>query len=139
MKYQKKLNPKNKGGRPKKVFTEAQWKEFENLCAFQCTQTEIINWFDVDDVTLTRLLKERYNKSFSEVFALKRTKGHISLRRLQFQLAEKNVAMAIFLGKNYLDQRDKTEVVQIEIEVPQDVDSLSDEEIDKLFNKLSKK
>ena len=33
-------------------------------------------------------------------------KGRTSLRRYQFKLAEKNAAMAIFLGKNYLGQKD---------------------------------
>ena len=39
----------------------------------------------------------------------KREKGKISLRRAQFRLAEKSAAMAIFLGKNYLGQRDAVE------------------------------
>ena len=33
--------------------------------------------------------------------------GFISLRRKQFELAEKSPAMAIFLGKQYLGQTDK--------------------------------
>ena len=32
--------------------------------------------------------------------------GLISLRRMQFQLAEKSAAMAIFLGKQHLGQQD---------------------------------
>ena len=44
--------------------------------------------------------------TFSEVFAIKRQKGRASLRRGQFRLAEKNAAMAIFLGKQYLGQKD---------------------------------
>lgn len=97
-------------GRPEIVFTDEQWDEFEKLCAFQCTEVEICNWFNVDDVTLVKLLKERYDMSFSEAFAQKRTKGLVSLRRLQFQLAKSNPAMAIFLGKNYLDQKDRKEI-----------------------------
>ena len=34
----------------------------------------------------------------------------MSLRRTQFKLAEKNPTMAIFLGKQYLGQRDNIEV-----------------------------
>lgn len=32
------------------------------------------------------------------------------MRRLQWKLAEKSPAMAIFLGKNYLNQRDEWDV-----------------------------
>ena len=34
----------------------------------------------------------------------------MSLRRMQYKLAEKNTAMAIFLGKQYLGQKDNIEV-----------------------------
>ena len=34
----------------------------------------------------------------------------MSLRRIQYKLAEKNTSMAIFLGKQYLGQRDNVEV-----------------------------
>jgi hypothetical protein len=47
--------------------------------------------------------------TFSKVFAEKKQNGLISLRRTQFQLAEKSPAMAIFLGKNLLGQTDKME------------------------------
>ena len=109
-KNQTRNQTKNLGGRPRIVFSESQWKEFESLCALQCTKIEITEWFNVDDKTLENLLKKRYKRGFSEVFAQKRTKGLVSLRRRQFQLAETNPALAIFLGKNYLSQRDKTEI-----------------------------
>lgn len=91
-------------GRPKKNIDQ---KQFENLCGLQCTMMEICDFFDVSDKTLTAWCKRTYKKSFSEVFAQKRGKGKISLRRMQFQLAEKSAAMAIFLGKQYLGQRDE--------------------------------
>lgn len=71
---------------------------------------EICEWFGIEDDTLEKLIKEKYKKGFSEVFQQKRSKGLISLRRRQFQLAETNPAMAIFLGKNYLGQSDKQEI-----------------------------
>ena len=92
--------------RPKK---EIDQKQFEQLCSMQCTEVEICAWFDVTDKTLANWCKRTYGKSFSEVFKLKREKGHISLRRSQFKLAETNPTMAIFLGKNYLGQKDKQE------------------------------
>ena len=84
-------------------------KQFENLCGLQCTLLEICDFFDVEDDTLNSWCKKTYGTTFSEVFKIKRGKGQISLRRMQWKLAEKNAAMAIFLGKQYLGQKDKIE------------------------------
>ena len=84
-------------------------KQFENLCGLQCTINEVCDFFDVEDDTLNSWCKKTYGTTFSEVFKLKRGKGQISLRRMQWKLAEKNAAMAIFLGKQYLGQKDKIE------------------------------
>ena len=92
--------------RPRK---EIDQKQFENLCGLQCTLEEICGWFDVTDKTLDSWCKRTYNASFSEVFKQKRGNGKISLRRMQWRLAEKNATMAIWLGKQYLDQRDIVE------------------------------
>ena len=93
--------------RPKK---EIDQKQFENLCGLQCTLEEICGWFDVCSDTLETWCKRTYNKSFSEVFAQKRGAGKISLRRSQWRLAEKNATMAIFLGKQFLGQRDNMDI-----------------------------
>lgn len=98
---------KNKGGRP---YKEIDQTEFEKLCGLQCTKLEICSWFDITDKTLESWCKRTYNMGFSEVFAIKRSFGKISLRRYQWQLAKKSVPMAIFLGKNYLGQTDRAEV-----------------------------
>lgn len=97
---------KNKGGRPKKEIGQA---EFEKLCGLQCTKEEICAFFECTDKTLDRFCKETYNRSFSDVFGEKRGLGKISLRRKQWKLADKSAAMAIFLGKQYLDQKDHVE------------------------------
>ena len=91
-------------GRPKKPIDQ---KQFENLCGLQCTLEEVCAFFDVTDVTLNTWCKKTYGTTFSEVFKVKRGTGKISLRRSQFKLAEKSAAMAIWLGKQYLDQRDR--------------------------------
>lgn len=100
--------------RPRK---EIDKKQFENLCGLQCTREEIYEWFDVSDKTLDKWCHETYDMSFSAIFEQKRGKGKISLRRAQFRLAEKNATMAIWLGKQYLGQRD---VQSIEISKPVD-------------------
>jgi hypothetical protein len=93
-------------GRPLK---EISATEFEKLCGLQCTQEEICGWFGVSDKTLENWCKREYKQNFSEIYAEKRGLGKISLRRAQFRLAEKSAAMAIFLGKNYLGQKDSVE------------------------------
>lgn len=93
--------------RPRK---EIDQKQFENLCGLQCTLEEICGWFDVCSDTLETWCKRTYKRSFSEVFAQKRGVGKISLRRSQWRLAEKSASMAIFLGKQYLGQRDNVDV-----------------------------
>ena len=92
--------------RPKK---EIDKKQFENLCGLQCTKEEICAWFDITDKTLDAWCKRTYRQSFSVIFAQKRGKGKISLRRSQFRLAEKNANMAIWLGKQYKKKKDKVE------------------------------
>nr|DAF86380.1 MAG TPA: DNA-packaging protein small subunit [Siphoviridae sp. ctmxA102] len=93
-------------GRPAK---EIDQKQFENLCGLQCTRDEICGWFGVTPKTLDGWCKRTYRANFSTVFQQKRGVGKISLRRHQWKLAEKNANMAIWLGKQYLDQRDEPE------------------------------
>jgi len=99
---------KPKMGRPRKEFDPEQ---FEKLCSIQCTIEEICAYFDMDHETLNERIKEEYNgKTFSTIFATKRKTGHVSLRRSQFQKAlEGDNTMLVWLGKNYLGQRDKFE------------------------------
>lgn len=84
-------------------------KQFESLCGLQCTREEIAAFFGVCDDTLNTWCKRIYKENFSVVFKQKRGIGKISLRRNQWRLAEKNANMAIFLGKQYLNQRDEPE------------------------------
>ena len=90
-------------GRPRK---EIDNKIFENLCGLQCTLEEIAGVFDCSVDTIERWCKREYGETFAEVYKKHSAKGKTSLRRIQFKLAEKSAAMAIFLGKNYLGQKD---------------------------------
>lgn len=92
--------------RPRK---EIDQKQFENLCGLQCTLEEIADAFDCSSDTIERWCKRTYKAGFAEVFAQKRGKGKRSLRRMQWDLAKKNATMAIWLGKQYLDQKDHIE------------------------------
>lgn len=92
-----------KTGRPKK---EIDKKIFENLCAIFCTEEEIAGIFECSVDTIERWCKREYKCTFADIYKKKTGKGKASLRRTQFKLAEKSPAMAIFLGKNYLGQKD---------------------------------
>lgn len=97
---------------PKQVYIDKT--QFEKLCALQCTEVEICDWFGITDKTLCKWCKKTYKKTFSEIFKQKRNLGKISLRRKQWKLADTSTPMAIFLGKQYLGQTDKVEQVDID-------------------------
>lgn len=103
-----------KMGRPVKVIDRAQ---FENLCALQCTKIEICSWFDVTDKTLDKWCKREYGATFSEVYAVKRGKGVISVRRALYQNAVQkgNVKAQIFWLKNHGGMSEKVQVETREI------------------------
>ena len=98
---------KNKGGRPRKEIDKTQ---FEKLCGIMCTLSEIAGIFDCSEDTVENWCKRTYGIGFSEAFKKYSASGKASLRRMQFKLAERNAAMAIFLGKNYLGQRDTADI-----------------------------
>lgn len=86
--------------------TEIDKKAFEKLCQLQCTLPEFCDFFDVTHKTLETWCKRTYNLNFSQIFAIKKGKGKISLRRMGWQLAEKNAGAWIFLAKNHLGMKD---------------------------------
>lgn len=85
---------------------EIDRKSFENLCGMMCTLNEIAGFFNCSPDTVERWCKREYRVNFADVFKKLSAKGKISLRRNQFKLSEKSAAMAIFLGKQYLNQSD---------------------------------
>ena len=92
---------KNKGGRPKKVI---DYDMVEKLASLMATQEEIAIFMDCCVKTLQR--DDRFCRLFKKGFE----KGKMSQRRKQAKLADKNASMAIWLGKQYLGQKDKSEV-----------------------------
>lgn len=79
---------------------------FENACELQCTLTEIASLFGCSEDTIERWCKRTYGESFADIYKKKSEKGKISLRRNQLKLSETNATMAIWLGKQWLGQRD---------------------------------
>lgn len=111
--------------RPKK---EIDREQFEELCKMQCTQSEVCSVLKVTDKTLTRWCNETYDLSYSEAYKIYAEEGRTSLRRYQWRMAEKNPTMAIWLGKQMLDQRDK----------PKEEDEKKNEVLDNLTEALLK-
>ncbi len=89
------------GGRPKKII---DYENVERLASIMCTQEEIASFLDLSVRTLQR------DKEFCRVYKKGLDKGKMSLRRKQFLMSETNPTMAIWLGKQYLDQRDKKDI-----------------------------
>ena len=99
-------------GRPKK---EIDYELAEKLARLFCTQEDIATILNVSKRTLLRDAKflDTYHR------AIETSKA--SLRRMQFKAAEEgNVTMMIWLGKQYLGQRDNKTYdggFQIEVEM----------------------
>jgi hypothetical protein len=91
-------------GRPK---IEIDWPLLDQLLGIFCTGEECAAILDIDYDTLQRKVKEEKKMTFTEYSEIKKGTGRASLRRRQFRMAETNPAMAIWLGKQYLDQRDE--------------------------------
>jgi len=89
-------------GRPK---IELDYELIEKLALIQCTQMEIASILGVNVSTLKR------DTEFCRIYKKGVDEGKMSLRRIQWKLADKgNTAMAIWLGKQYLGQKDKQEL-----------------------------
>lgn len=107
-----------KMGRPE---IKIKKEDFEKLCALQCTEEEIAGFYDCSVDTINNWCKKTYGETFSETYKKKSAKGKMSLRRYQMKLAERNASMAIFLGKQYLGQRDI-----IETGTPEELDKVKE-------------
>lgn len=94
---------KSKVGRPKK---QIDYELVERMAEMFCTETEISYALDISVRTLQK------DDEFLRIYKSGLNKGKVSLRRKQFNLAEKSHQMAIWLGKQYLDQTDKIEQKQ---------------------------
>ena len=82
-------------------------RDLENLGKLQCTLTEAADFLNCTTHTLSRLFKR--DPRALAAWERGRGKGKVGLRRKQMRLANTNAAMAIHLGKQYLDQKDKVQ------------------------------
>lgn len=88
------------------------WDQVSAMCKIQCTQAEICDILGITEKTLTERCKKENDKTFAEFFKEHSQGGKASLRRAQYKAAIENLnpTMLIWLGKQYLEQRDQKDV-----------------------------
>ena len=93
----------------------------EKLAGIMCTQLEIASYLGCSVKTLEK------DKKFVETHRKGLEKGKMSIRRFQYRAAEDgNSTMLVWLGKQYLGQRDmkdiKVETTEIIVDIEEDED-----------------
>lgn len=88
-------------GRPKRAFTDAQKRKMKELALAGCQNNTIANIMDIPIETLTR--------RFGKLLTKKRCERKYNIRKAQNKHMKTTPIMSIFLGKNELNQADKTE------------------------------
>lgn len=101
--------PKAKIGRPPKIVDdERTLQTLAGLARIQCTTKEGAAVLGVSEPTFIDFLKR--SAKARETWDNNQQSGRASLRRMQFKTAESgNATMQIWLGKQFLGQRDKSE------------------------------
>jgi len=104
--------PKRLPGQPKRGALPAKldWKIIDQMLHIQCTGEEIASVLNVSYNTLVRCCKRDKKRKFEDYSDEKKQGGRASLRRKQWAMVDKNVAMAIWLGKVMLGQKDSQEI-----------------------------
>ncbi len=86
-------------GRPKSTFSDEQIQEMSDYALNGCQNNTIATIMDIPMTSLKR--------HFGKLLTKKRCERKFKLREAQTKLVKNNPAMAIFLGKNELNQTDK--------------------------------
>jgi hypothetical protein len=100
-------------GRPRKEFNV---RLFIRLCRVQCTLAEIASVLELSEDTIERRCMEVFSKGFAEAWQEYSAGGKTSVRRAQFQMAQKNVVAAIWWGKQHLGQSDRVTLAPGELD-----------------------
>lgn len=96
--------PKPRVGHP--VRREFDKQTFEGLCHIWCTHEELEHILKTKLNILSGWCMRTYGEPFEAVYNQFSSGGKASLRRTQVQLSKKSTAMAIWLGKQKLEQRE---------------------------------
>lgn len=106
------------------IYQDLDGEAIKKMCSIGCTQAEIASICGVSTVTLQKYIDEEFGVSWNEFYSTYADGFKMSLRRMQYKsaLGEKSpdgekyivtpsVPMQIWLGKQYLDQKDKHETI----------------------------
>jgi hypothetical protein len=113
------------------------WKTVDSLLEADCEGTEIAAYIGIHPDTLYIRCKEENKMGFSEYLREKKAKGNSLLKVTQFNSAikYKSVTMQIWLGKQRLEQKEKSDITQTNINPNErPLEELSFEELMKLRN-----
>jgi hypothetical protein len=115
--------------------------ELEKLCSMHCSDDEAAAWFGV---SLRTIQNRRRQPEFAKVMHRGKARGCLNVRRAQLRLLEAdNPAMAIWLGKIVLGQRETMQITgpnggPIRTESKPDFSRLSEDELRVLLATLAK-
>jgi hypothetical protein len=135
-KYKKHVSPEEDGrrfGSKPSIYQDLDGDQIKKMCSIGCTKAEIASIMGVSVDTIDKYIKEFFNMGFSEFYKTYADGFKMSLRRMQYKSAmgeydeeigkytlTPSVPMQIWLGKQYLDQKDKHEnVIEDKTNIPQ--------------------
>lgn len=99
----KKIREPEKKGRPRIHIDKEQ---FEKLCTVHLPEKVIADFFHCSEDTVNEWCKRTYKQTFKEKSEELQAGGKASLAYNQLRLSETNASMGIWLGKQWLAQRD---------------------------------
>jgi len=128
-----------KMGRPNFEFGPKEKALFETLMGIDFVRAEnICDVLGCCQDTLVKWIKEEYGCTFSDLRVTKRENMKLKLAAKQYETAMKgNVPMQIWLGKQWLDQREKKELIA-DVQVS-DNPSKAKEELEALKAQIAEK
>jgi hypothetical protein len=113
-----------------KTKVKIDWKQVENLLMAGCSGVEIAASLGIHENTLYKRCKDDLKVEFVAFSQQNKAKGDCLLKAKQFESAikDKNTPMQIWLGKQRLGQKEKTDleinsVSKLHIEVPKKPDN----------------
>lgn len=114
---------------------ELNWEQIKAMCQILCTNEEIARVMGCDADTLCNQAKRKFGMTFQEFSKKHRTEGKASLRRAQYKAAveDKNPTMLVWMGKQHLEQTDKSDKTitinppVIKRDIPTQIEDKSDE------------
>lgn len=96
-----------KTGRPEIDF---DWLRLNKLCQYPLSQDDIAECMGMSKDTIARRILEMFDMSFAAYHNKKKARMRKTLMAWQFKAARTgNITMLIWLGKQYLEQKDQVE------------------------------